>query len=187
MPATPDKLDVIIGLLNDVKAAVLQASPAPAPAPTPPPAEDETAKFLAKWADPTEAEFQARYGVSLGQPIPQLLAYDEAEVVFRARACYDPRFGTPGKRFSDQAAVRAAVGVIAYATEQTAGKLYETGFGLTDQDVAAYVFLVGLVETQDEYRRGMQVNVNVTPAGYKGLGLREAAAGSFAGGTPSHQ
>jgi hypothetical protein len=188
MPYTPDPIAVLAARLDADEARldkleVAVSPPAPAPAQ---PVEDETTKFLRRWAPVTDAEFQARYGVPLGGSIKAMVVFDEEEVIFRARAGYSPQAGLPTSRFSDMAPVRAAIDILAHCTEETFRTFYETGYGTCPPDTAAYVLSVNLVQTHDEYKRSLRSDVTRTPKAFAGQGLQEASAGSFIGGTPSH-
>lgn len=175
MPYTPDPIDVLAARLDDVeqRLAKLEAAPPPTGGTTP---ADEAELFLKKWAAVDAAEFQAKYGVAHGKPIPAMTAYDEAEAIYRARAFYSTQ-GFPGRRISTPNVAYDAVTVIAHATQATAGDLYETGYGLTDPDVCAYGFYVGLFDTQHEYQQSL--GAGKWPRAYAGATLQSLLAANF--------
>ena len=152
MPTEPDKLDLILGLCKDIKASLAGGSGAGVPPPPPPTSEAE--KFLARWKLVTADEFKAKYGVDYGQPIPALPFYDEAEVIFRARALYNPFPGVPGPRYGmDTTEIVAAINVIANATSANCTQFYECGADKAlycYPDCIAYSFYEGLVMTWKE-------------------------------------
>jgi hypothetical protein len=153
MPVEPDKIDMILGIVKELKAKFLSgAGDVP---PTPPPAQTEAEKFLARWALVTPEQFKARYGVDYGKPIPAMPYYIEDEVIFRARSLYNPFPGVPGPKFGMPTTdIWAAINVVANATAATCSQFYECGLDMAPYcypDTIAYSFYEGLVATQQEY------------------------------------
>lgn len=181
MPITPDKLDVILGVVLEIRDKIAAAPPVGAPTES----EDEATKFLARWKQVTATEFQSKYGVPLGQPIPAMVVYDEAEAIYRARAGYGT-YGKPGRRWTTPDIPVAAVNVIAHATPSTATQFYECGGGKALQcfpDTLAYGFWVGLLDTQSEYAASL--GAGTQPSAYAGVTLEHLLGPNFSGGSPS--
>lgn len=180
MPITPDKLDIILDVVIEIRNKL-----AAAPVTAPEPVDDEVTKFLERWKQVTGAEFQAKYGVPLGQTIPAMVVYDEDEAIYRARAGY-ATYGKPGRRYTTPSIPIAAVDVIAHATPSTATQFYECGGGKALQcfpDTLAYGFWVGLLDTQSEYAASL--GAGKQPASLAGVSLQSLLAPNFSGGTPS--
>jgi len=159
MPVEPDKIDMILGIVKELKAKFLSgAGDVP---PTPPPAQTEAEKFLARWALVTPAEFKARYGVDYGKPIPPLSFYNEDEVIFRARALYNPFPGVPGPTYGMPTTdILAAINVIAHATASNCMTFYECGAEMAPYcypDTLAYSFYLGLVMTWQQLQSSMMI------------------------------
>lgn len=152
MPTEPDKLDLILGIVKELKAKFLTDG---GPVTPPPPAQTEAQKFLARWALVTPAEFKARYGAEYGQPIPKLSYYIEDEVIFRARSLYNPFPGVPGPKYGmDTKPILDAITVIANATAANCMTFYECGADKAPYcypDCLAYSFYEGLVATKEEF------------------------------------
>jgi hypothetical protein len=188
MPSTPDPvLMALAALQNDVTVIKDAVTAAPAPSPPSPAPADEAAKFNAKWALVTAAEFKAKYGVDYGQAIPagELPEPDVAEQSYRARCCYDPRYGRPGVRYGNPTPIVAAINVIAHATQDTATQFYECGLGdalACDPDALAYGFLVGVFATKEEYQKSL--GTHPQPSSWKGISLARACSMAW-GGSPS--
>lgn len=168
MPATPDPVTVITTLLTEMNGKldkILSAGPAPGPGVvTPPaPAVDETAKFLAKWGPPKASDWPAGFPAL---PANWENSPNDPKIVFPQvkwdgsvqQAITLARFGyscqgikrLSGKAYAD---ARAAINVIANATQATASTLYECGYGLTDPDVCAYFFLGDGGATKEFYQQ----------------------------------
>lgn len=180
---SPDPSAVIAEFSAKLAALDARVAKIEAASPSAPPATDEAAKFLARWAPVSAAEFEAKYGIAYHNAIPAMPAYDEAEAIFRARAGYATD-GRPTRGISRIAEVALpALDIIAHATQETAGSLYETGNGLCDPDVAMYGFYTGLFATKDEFAHAL--GVGITPRQYAGSTLESLLAPNFGGGAPS--
>jgi hypothetical protein len=171
MPITPDKLDIVIGLLLDIKASLGKPNVS---------TSSEADKFLERWARVSHEQVQAKYGVAWPGQIVAMPSYDETEAIYRARAGY----ATNGYATSEAAwnSAPASVGIIANATQDTASSLYETGYGLTDPDVCAYGFYVGIFKPKAEFAAGL--GAGVQPRDYAGVTLQGMLAPNFGGGGP---
>jgi hypothetical protein len=183
MPATTDPIAAVNARLDSLAVRVAKLETAPTPAT--PPAADSAAAFLARWAPVTPEEFKAKYTVAVGQPIPAMPAYDEAEAIYRARAFYTTA-GLHGGKYSNPQPAWDAIKVIANATQETATTFYECG---RDQalacypDTLAYAFLMGIVKNQMEFSQGL--GVGTQPRDLAGVSLELLLQPNFGGGKPS--
>lgn len=167
---TPDPVSKLAARVDSIEARLKALESAPQPA-------SWESDFKAKWAPVSAADFKARYGVDYGKPIPPMGAYDEAEVVFRARSGYL----TQGFKYSDgAAAAQNSIAVIAGATAETAPNLWETGFGLCDPDVAAWGFCMKMFpkDGAGPYQYHEFATAEWTA-------LHQVLAANFGGGAPS--
>jgi len=182
MPAEPNPLDVIlfkVGELEDRVEKLEKSSSGP------PADQSEADRFLDRWAPITLDEFRAKYGIDHGKPIPGMTAYDENEVIYRARAFYSTQ-GFPTRRSSTPNLVLEAVEVIAHADAQTAPTKYECGGPKAPfcyPDTLAYAFYVGLVDTQAEYQASL--GSGKQPGSLAGVTLESLLKPNFQGGGPS--
>lgn len=187
MPAEPDKQDIIIALQKQALAndelilAALAKGAGTGTGPAAPAEVDPVTEFKARWAVVTPEQFQQRYGVAYGQPIPPLENYDEDEVIFRSRAFYDVWEGKPGYGYGfppEQIAdIVHSIDVIAHANKQTANNFYECGKPLATTcypDTLAYSFFHGLIKTWKQFTEGFMVGPE--PYTVSGLTLEEKAA-----------
>lgn len=182
MTVTTDPLAALIARLDSLDARVKKLETT---TPAPPPPQDDAQKFLERWAPVTPEQFIAKYGVEWGQQIPPMVAYDEAEVIYRARAFYGAT-GYRGGRWSHPQPAWDAISVIAHSTNETATTLYECGRDLALScypDALAAAFLYGTVKTQQEFQQGL--GTGTQPRDLAGVDLQHLTAGSFGGGQPS--
>jgi len=170
MPNEPEKIDLILGIVKELKAKFLGGAGNPPPLP---PAETEAEKFLARWALVTPEQFKSRYGVEYGQPIPVLNYYIEDEVIFRARSLYNPFPGVPGPTFGMPTTdILAAINVIAHATPSNCMTFYECGLEMAPYcypDTLAYSFYLGLVMTWQQFQTSMMVGHQPKELAYTSL------------------
>lgn len=141
---------------------------------------DWGSEFREKWRPLTDAEFFGRYNTTPGGKIPPMAAYDEGEVIYRARAAY-ATYGLPGPMRTKLAEAYESIKVISLQTAASAKDCWEVGYGTCDPDVAAYGFYMGL------FTRG-----GVSPYHYREFAstpewsaLRQMLAPNFGGGGPS--
>jgi hypothetical protein len=173
MGYTPNPFEIIQADIDELKADVAKLKAAQGGTPVVPVADWPT-EFRKRWAVATAAEFTARYNVKPGEPIPPMAAFDEAESIFRARCGY-ATYGYPTISRLTPGPADAAILAISNATNETKGNVKETGYGLCDADVAAYLYRAGICG----YGGAAE------PWNYRGKTLADALASNFGGGVPS--